>query len=98
MNLLEKNGIGSVMCELIEGKGDLTFNFAPDYTMWDTCGPAALLMSRLGYCADSRGHPLRFEARRNQFYLWNGFIAARHIKDFRVIEKQWKQQNESSFA
>jgi 3'-phosphoadenosine 5'-phosphosulfate (PAPS) 3'-phosphatase len=50
---------------MIEGKGDLHLNFAPDYSGWDVCGPAALLMSRLGYCADSKGKPLIFEANRN---------------------------------
>jgi 3'-phosphoadenosine 5'-phosphosulfate (PAPS) 3'-phosphatase len=68
--LIERNGIGSIMCDLIEGRGDLHLNFAPDYNMWDVCGPTAILMSRLGYCADSKGMPIQFESRRNQYNLW----------------------------
>ena len=83
--MIEKNGVGSIMSELMEGKGDLHLNFAPDYEFWDVCGPAALIMSHLGYCADSKGKPIKFEARRNQFNLWNGFVAARHVKAFKMI-------------
>ena len=52
---MEKKGVGSIMFDLLECKGDLHLNFVPDYKGWDVCGPSALLMSRLGYCADSRG-------------------------------------------
>ena len=55
MEVIEKRGIGSIMCDMLEGHGDLHLNFVPDYNGWDVCGPAALLMSRLGYCADSMG-------------------------------------------
>jgi 3'-phosphoadenosine 5'-phosphosulfate (PAPS) 3'-phosphatase len=74
------------MCDMLEGNGDLHLNFVPDYNGWDVCGPAALLMSRLGYCADSMGQPLYLESKRNQYKLWNGFIAARHLKSFKEIK------------
>jgi 3'-phosphoadenosine 5'-phosphosulfate (PAPS) 3'-phosphatase len=67
VEIKEQRGVGSTLCDMIESKGDLHLNFVPDYHGWDICGPAALLMSRLGYCADSKGLPLTFNADRNQY-------------------------------
>ena len=73
-------------------------NFTPSYRGWDVCGPAALLMSRLGYVADAKGKPLIFEANRSQYNLWNGLIAARHVKTFREIQKEWEIAQGSTFG
>ena len=73
-------------------------NFLPSYRGWDVCGPAALLMSRLGYVADARGKPLIFEANRSQYNLWNGLIAARHVKTFKEIQKEWENVSGSNFG
>ena len=54
----ENPGVGSTFFDLIQGHSDLHLNFAPDYFGWDICGPSALLMSRIGYCADSKGKQL----------------------------------------
>jgi 3'-phosphoadenosine 5'-phosphosulfate (PAPS) 3'-phosphatase len=62
--IMLKEGVGSQFIELLEGDRDIHMNFPPKYRGWDVCGPAALLMSRLGYCADAFGKPIIFDARR----------------------------------
>lgn len=89
--VIKKMGVGSQFLELIEGDCDIHMNFTPRYRGWDVCGPAALLMSRLGYVADAKGKPLIFESNRAQFNLWNGLIAARHVKTFKEIKNEWKK-------
>lgn len=73
-------------------------NFPPRYRGWDVCAPAALLMSRLGYVADAKGKPLVFESNRSQFNLWNGLIAARHVKTFKQIQSEWEKATTSTFS
>lgn len=97
VRVVEKRGVGSIIFDLLEGKGDLHLNFVPDYKGWDVCGPAALLMSRLGYVADSRGQPLVFDGVRNQYAHWNGFVAARHVRSFKEIRAQWEEKNGTTF-
>lgn len=97
VEVVEKRGVGSIVCDLLEGKGDLHVNFVPDYAGWDVCGPAALLMSRMGYCADSKGRPIVLDAGRNQYNLWDGFVAARHVKSFKEIRNQWQDRNNACF-
>lgn len=84
--------------ELIEGDCDIHMNFVPNYRGWDVCGPAALLMSRLGFVADARGKPLIFEANRSQYNLWDGVVAARHVKTFKEIKNDWESVTDSTFA
>lgn len=55
-------------------------------------------MSRLGYVADARGKPLIFEANRSQYNLWNGVIAARHVKAYREIRKEWEEKSGTTFG
>ena len=83
---------------MMEGTGDLHLNFVPDYYGWDVCGPAALLMSRLGYVGDSKGVPIVLDAKRNQYQLWNGLVAARHVKSFKEIKSEWEKNNGTCFA
>jgi hypothetical protein len=70
---------------MLEERGDIHLNFAPDYYGWDVCGPTALLMSRLGYVADSRGKPIVLSAERDQYHLWNGLVVSRNIKAYKEI-------------
>ena len=93
----KKMGAGSQFLELIEGQSCIHMNFTPSYSGWDVCGPAALLMSRLGYVADAKGKPLIFEANRDQFNLWNGLIAARHVKTVKDIQNEWESSSSTSF-
>ena len=35
VRVVEKRGVGSIIFDLLEGKGDLHLNFVPDYKGWD---------------------------------------------------------------
>lgn len=73
-------------------------NFVPGYKTWDMAASEAILASRLGFIADSKGQALKYDSTGKKFTLWDGIIASKSLQGYQINKERFESQTGSSFG
>lgn len=73
-------------------------NFVPGYKTWDMAASEAILASRLGFIANSKGQALKYDSSGKKFTLWDGIIASNTLHGYRINKTKFENQTGSSFG
>lgn len=88
---INKSSVGLKMGAIVRGDADLYVTNTPYIKVWDTCGPAAILLAAGGYVGGIDGKPLPFDKKLHHGVAILAGTKAAVEKVMPIIERKMKR-------